>query len=245
MNPSFNLLQRGTSPELSDKFFLPATSHDLPGNRGKRYVLVINGSGHDNVGNIDAAKTKEVFEALPDTDVLCLGLQDLPATPQNIREYCSLVQACSNPGDEVVFFVTAHGDYDRQEAYLQLGDELVSSEEFKRLVEPIDSLRGFFLFTNCHSEYFARRLGEGNFIGVSTSTSKEECFAIEDEGTIFTTYFLDTIVRNSRAQRNVTLEQAFDTAVNRAARQLKKYKCETTRPQMYWQNNDPSKYYLL
>ncbi len=247
MKEVFTTIRRGTAPDLSDKLARDPTTEriTLPQELGKRYVLIVNGSGVDGVGNIDVDRVKRTFSDLPNTELVYVNPQDEPTTMETLTDYVSLIQACSTENDEVFCFVTGHGDYDDRGTYVQLGKELISAERFAQLVEPLNYLRGVLLFSNCHSEDFARRVGKNNFIGVSTSTSQEECFAIEDEGTVFTTYFLDTIAKNTERKRGLTLEQAFDTAVNRTARQLKKYNRPATRPQMYWQNNDPSKYRIV
>lgn len=234
---------------------------------GATYAVLINTRIGDDIfpfaADLGYAHDCMVKSGIPNENIVILEGDDkislskgaLPATSKNLEEILESMRSTITEEDTFVFGFFGHSTIQDPWIRFKLPDpEVYYSDflprtadtstrvikDFSKMLRSIKSNYSVYYFSQCHGGGFAKEVGIGNGIGISSCTRKQDAWGPqrEDEGNYFNRPLFQKLF-----ERGVTIESAFEYA---AAHYINPVRILTkiVTPQLFWQNADPSTLYL-
>lgn len=189
--------------ELRHAFSAPPEETNF---NGQLYALIVNGEEAEFSKDLQKIAALLQKNRIPNQNVRLVDNYNQPTRPvfMGLDNAIKNIMDRINPHDKFLFVFNGYGSKNKGRYHLNLKNDVwLSENEISQLLRGIVALEKVAYFSQCFSSGIAYRLAEDDFIGIS-STGRDQ----RDWGE-FTHALFPSLVT-----RNVTIEEAFDNAVN-------------------------------
>ncbi|GAI08820.1 unnamed protein product, partial [marine sediment metagenome] len=221
------------------------------------YVILANASGEEEDYKDVARINKYLLQSnVPIENIYSLhgkrgNMTDLfkYVTKNNLERTVNDLSKKITKKDKLLFYLTGHGVRKNEQSYISCWNGNLSVEDFEKVMQKLPEMDfAVFLFTQCFSEPFAKKMGKGNKIGISNANGESR--GIINVGPEFSQYIFPKILN-----KKVTIQKAFDIAVKKENCLLNKVSYWLSKsfgevppldtPQLCWQDVSPSELCLI
>ena len=160
---------------------------------------------------------------------------DKPATTKNLDSVVDSIRQKVTPNDRLLVYLTNHGNLVNGQCNVKAYDGTIWEKDFEKMMQDLPTNFGLFYFAQCYSGGFAERMGYGKNIGISNSNRNGASHGRHQDniGACFTHFLFPEILKPG-----ITVLDSFEYANSKLCSH-----CED-RPQLRWQNANPSELYL-
>jgi hypothetical protein len=219
--------------------------------KGKLYAVLAQAIDDKDYTDIPRIKSYLLKAGIKSEDVYLLHGKDEETkfTEDNLEKIIDDLARRIIPKDRLLFYLTGHGMIINGRGYVSCYGEDFSEGNFERVIKKLPKVEfAVFMFTQCFSELFAKRIGKRN--NISISNSNQESRGVANVGPELSEYLFPKILKEGEK-----IQKVFKFAVKKENCLINKISYWTSRlfgeyqpkdnPKIYWEDSNPSELYLI